>query len=73
MVTERSKRTPVRRHGMVGEEAGDDLPQPRPLFRDWLMPPLAQFLLDLPDFGSHAVALRLPFDQELAAARGART
>src|ERR687891_1985893 len=66
MIAERPQGPAVGRHRMVGEEAGHDLPQPLPLLGDRLVPPPSQLLLDLPELGSHAVASRLPFDQEAA-------
>src|ERR1700757_3702457 len=45
VVAKGAQRRAVGRHSMVGEEPSDDLPQPAPLFGDWLMNPQSQFLL----------------------------
>src|SRR5512134_3720263 len=66
VVAERSQGPAIGRHGMVGEEAGNDLPQPLPLLGDRLVPSPPHLLLDLPELGSHAVTPGLPFDQEVA-------
>ena len=55
-VTERVQCTTIGRHCMVRKEAGHDLPQPLPLFGDWLMPSPSHLLFDFLKFRSHAVA-----------------
>jgi hypothetical protein len=49
---------------MVREVAGHDLPQPFPLFRDWLVHPPSQFLLDFLELRPHAVAAGLSLECE---------
>jgi hypothetical protein len=56
VVAERADRRTVRRHGVVGEIPGDDLPEPFPGLRDRQVPSLPQPFLDLPQLGAHAVA-----------------
>src|SRR5205814_6795672 len=48
--------------------AGDDLPQPMPLFGDRLVHSLSHFPLDLLELRRHAVASGLPFDDEFSPA-----
>jgi hypothetical protein len=55
-VTECLECATVRRHCMIRKEAGHDLPQPLPLFGDWLMPSPSHLLFDFLKFRSHAVA-----------------
>ena len=69
MVAERRQCPAIGRHGMVVEEAGDDLPQPPSLLGDRLMHPSPQFLLDLQELCPHAVAPGFPAEQELTLAR----
>jgi hypothetical protein len=57
------------RHGVVVEEAGDDLPEPIPLLAEWRMHLTPQFLFDLLESCSHAVAAALPPEEELAGRR----
>ena len=68
MVAERAECAIVGRHGVVGEEAANDLPQPFPLFGDRLMHAPSQLLLDLLELRPHAVAPGLPLEQEVARA-----
>src|SRR5262249_41818622 len=53
---------------MVCKEAGNDLPQPMPLFGDRVMPSLSHLLLNFLELRPHAVASGFPFDLELSAA-----
>lgn len=69
MESEGHERATIGRHCMVHKEAGDNLPQPFPLFGDCLMHAPAQLVPDLAELGSHAVASGFPFDQEVASAR----
>src|SRR5262245_9456710 len=62
----------IGRHCVVVVEAGNNLLQPGPLFGDRLVHPLSQFLLDLLELYTHAVAPGLPFEEKLPAARCAR-
>ena len=55
-IAEGTDRRAVGRHGVVGEIAGDDLPEPFPGVQDRLVPSLAQLLLDLLQLGAPAVA-----------------
>jgi hypothetical protein len=48
IVVECFQRSSVSRHCVVGEEASDDLLDPSPLLRDWLMHPPSQLVLDFP-------------------------
>src|SRR6516165_11246969 len=59
----------VRRDGMIGKVAPDDLPQPTALFGYRLVHALAQLLLDLSELRPHAVAPTLAMDEELTPAR----
>lgn len=52
--------TAVCRNRVAGEKAGDDLPQPSPLFRDGLVPTAPQLLVDVLELRLHMVALGLP-------------
>src|SRR5215213_9489228 len=61
----------VGRHGVVGEEAPDNLRQPAALFGDGLVPPPSQFLLDLPELRPQPIPPGLPLQQEGAAAADA--
>src|SRR3954454_11013338 len=45
MVVERADRRAIRRHGVVGEIPGDDLPKPFPGVRDRQVPSLSQLFL----------------------------
>ena len=56
VVAERTDRRTVRRHGVIGEIPGDDLPESFPGLRDRHVPSLPQSFLDLPQLGAHAVA-----------------
>ena len=58
----------VRGHCVVGEESRRDLPQPVPLFGDWVVHPPPQFVLHSPKCRSHAVASGLPENLELSLA-----
>ena len=53
---------------MVGEESGDDLPQPSSLFGNRLMQAPSQLLLNLSEFRARAVPSRCPLQKEFAAA-----
>src|SRR5712691_9343490 len=66
LVSERHERPEVRRHCVVVEVAGDDLPQPFPLLGDRLMHAPPHLLFYRPELCSHAVPPGLPFDQEFA-------
>jgi hypothetical protein len=66
MMMERCQCMTVRRHGGVSKEFAYDLPQPLPLFPDRLMSPPQQLLPDLLELDPHAVARRLPTEQEPA-------
>ncbi len=59
----------VCRHCVIFKEAGYDLPQPFPLFGDWLVPTPSHFLLDFLELRPHAVATGFPLQREAAAAR----
>src|SRR4051794_36377417 len=56
VVVECADRRAVRRHGVVGEIPGNDLPEPFPGIRGGQVPSLPQLFLDLPQLGAHAVA-----------------
>src|SRR6266581_2776666 len=70
-VAEAAECMAVGRHGVVVEPAGDDLPQPAPLFGYRLMPASPEFLLERTQLGAHPVAPRLPLEQEAAASGAA--
>jgi len=53
---------------VVGEESGDDLPQPSSLFGNRLMQAPSQLLLNLSEFRARAVPSRCPLQKEFAAA-----
>jgi len=55
-------------HRMVGEETGDDLAQPHPLFGDGLVHAPSHLLLELGELRPHTVAPGFPFNLELALA-----
>src|SRR5712692_4075424 len=67
--SEGGERLDVVRHGVIGEVAGHNLPQPGALLADRLMQAAAQGLLDLAQLGPRAVAPRLPVQRELAGPR----
>ena len=69
MVPEPDECSTVCRHRVILKEAGYDLPQPFPLFRDWLVPAPSHFLLDFLELRSHAVAAGLSLQREAPAAR----
>ena len=54
---------------MIGEPAGEDLPQPFPLFGDRQVHLPPQFPFDFPELRSHSVGARLPHDEESSRAR----
>jgi hypothetical protein len=56
----------VGRHRVIIEEAGNDLPQPQPLFGDRPVPASSHFLFDLLEFRRHAVATGLPFESGIS-------
>jgi hypothetical protein len=56
---------------VVVEEITNDLPQPTPLFRDRLVPPPPQTILDLLESHPHAVASGFPRELELSLSRNA--
>src|SRR6476659_4945132 len=58
----------VGRHCVVVEVAAHDLPQPFPLFGDWLVHTPSHRLLDLPQLCPHAIPSGLPLDLEFARA-----
>ena len=55
-------------HCVIGEKAGDDLPQPLPLVRDRLVHALSQFPLDLLELRPHAVSPGPPLEKKTALA-----
>jgi hypothetical protein len=61
----------IGRHRMVIEEAGDNLFQPEPLFRDGPVHPPTQLLFDFLQLAAHAVTARVPLKLKLAAPRNA--
>jgi hypothetical protein len=67
LLPERFEPRQVSRNGMVIEVPTDDLLQPVPGFRNWLMPASAQFHSDTPEFCRHPLARRLTMHRELAA------
>src|SRR5882724_12520051 len=69
LVPEARDRAIVSRHGVIVEVSTDDLPQPFSLYGDGLVHAPSQLLLDGLQLRPHAVASRLPFDQELASPR----
>src|ERR1700676_4573467 len=69
MIVEDCEGATVGRHRVVVKVAADDRSQPFPLEGDRLMSPLSQFLLDFLEFRPHAVASRLPVEQEVALER----
>jgi hypothetical protein len=66
---ERTERPAVCRNCKVGEMPENDLPQPSPLFRDWMVHSAPQLLLNVQEFRPHAIAPRLPFELEGSTAR----
>jgi hypothetical protein len=66
MITEGAHGRTIGWHGMIAEEAGDDLPQPLPLFRDRLMHALLHFLCDFLKLCPHAILPGLPLQAEVA-------
>jgi hypothetical protein len=68
VVTECLECATVRRHGVIRKEVGQDLPQPIPLFGDWLMPSPSHLLFDFLKFRSHAVATGFSLQREAPAA-----
>jgi hypothetical protein len=58
----------VRRHCVVVEEAGDDLPEPMPLLGYRLVHSVSHFPLDLLELRRHAVTSGLPLDEEFSPA-----
>jgi hypothetical protein len=69
MPTEPDECSTVGRHCVIFKEAGHDLPQPSPLFRDRLVPTPSQFLLDFLEPRPRAVATGFSLQREAAAAR----
>src|SRR5246127_3812683 len=67
--TKGSQRSPIGRHCVVVEEAGDDLLQPFTLFGYRLMHPPSQFPRNLLDLRLHAVATGPPLEEEFSPAR----
>lgn len=65
-ISERHERLHIRRHGVIGEEAHNDLPEPLSLFGDGQVPPSIQLLFGLSEFRSHAVASGFPLEEEFA-------
>src|SRR5690349_8777251 len=59
-IPEEAKRWAVDRHGMVGEPACHDVPQPTALLFDRRVPMVPQALPDLAQLGAQAIAARLP-------------
>src|SRR5215210_5106943 len=68
MVPEGTQGPVIGRDGVIVEEAGHDLSEPRYLSGDRLMPS-PQFLLDVLELRPHPVAPGLAHEQELALAR----
>src|SRR5262252_1629489 len=68
MIVECSQCRAVGRHGMVGEEASDQLLEPGPLLGDRFVHAPSQFLLDPPERCPHAIAPCCSFDKELPTA-----
>ena len=68
MKTEGRECAAVGRHCMVPKVAHNDLREPFPLDRNWLVHSPSQLPFDLLELGPHAVASGLPFDLELALA-----
>src|SRR5215831_4250631 len=66
--TERAECPNVGWHCVVCKEAGNNLPQPMPLFGDRVVPSLSHLLLNFLQLPPHAVASGFPFDLELSAA-----
>jgi hypothetical protein len=64
MVTEYMERTTVRRHRMICKEAGYDLPQPFPLFGDWLMPTPSHLVFDFLELHPHPVTSGFALQRE---------
>src|SRR6185295_6783944 len=64
VVPERIECAAVCRHRMIREVAGHDLPQPFPLFGDWLVHPPSQLLLDFLEPRPHAVAAGFSLERE---------
>src|ERR1700730_17239693 len=52
----------------ISRKSYDDLLDPSPLLRDWLMHPPSQLVLDLPKRCPHAIAPRYPLHEELPTA-----
>src|SRR3954452_18765104 len=69
MVPEGTQSPVIGRDGVIVEEAGHDLSEPRSLDRDRLMPSPPQLLLDVLELRPHPVAAGLAHEQELALAR----
>src|SRR5882757_1994901 len=61
----------VGRHGVIGEVATHDLPEPEALLAQWCVPMLPERISDLSQFGPHAVASRASAQLE-ASCPGAR-
>ncbi len=64
LVPELAERRKVGGHGVVGEEASDNLRQPVPLLGDRLVHPPPQLLLDFLELGPHAVPPGFPLEQK---------
>ena len=56
--TELTHCSAVGRHGVIGEVATHDLPEPGALLSQWRMPVLPERISDLSQLGPHAVASR---------------
>ena len=67
-VPELTQRHKVGGHGVIGEEASDNLRQPVPLFRDRPVHPPPQLLLDFLELGPYAVPPGFPLEQKVAPA-----
>src|SRR5580704_2104106 len=65
VIAEGTQRRAVGRHGVIGEESTDNLPQPSPLFGDRLMHSPSQLLRDLSKLRAHAVPPGLPLELEM--------
>jgi hypothetical protein len=57
----------IGRHGVVVEPAGNDLPEPRSLHGDRIVPAPPEFFLEAPQFCPYPVAPGFPPKQEAAA------
>jgi hypothetical protein len=68
MVPEPVECSTVCRHRVIFKEAGYDLPQPFPLFGDWLVPAPSHLDFDFLELRTHAVAAGFSLQQKAPAA-----